>query len=402
MRGTGVGLLFSGVLLTAMGYGGTFLLTEHFRTLGGSEIETGRALSGAMVGTFLGVPLVGWFGARFGGARLAALGALLVAMGYLMLAQLTSLSLLIAVAGFLIGFGWGMFYLAGPLSVSERVTNADRGFWFLRMGAFQMAGIGGGPVLALALRSVLGLSTVAAFYLLAVECCAACICLWMFETAAPRPGLTQPGVADGPSNWVASLGPLIRTSAIYPILMAGLGACVFTGMMTFQSSLVRGSNLNAGIYFTIYAVVVVVSRFTLAPFINRADGNRMSVLLLATMSAGVLVFFAIHLGLPIQVLSAILLGLGYGLVYTVIQTQVVSDASEVHRTGALTWFVVAYFIGIFGFPILGGWLIVEFGTTVFLAVVFVCALAELGLALIRLQSLGATPAQAASLMSDRL
>jgi MFS family permease len=401
MRGIGVGLLFSGVLLTAMGYGGTFLLTEHFRTLGGSEIETGRALSGAMAGTFLGVPLVGWCKARFGGARLAAVGALLVAMGYLMLAQLTSLSLLIAVAGFLVGFGWGMFYLAGPLAVSERVTNADRGFWFLRVGAFQMAGIGLGPVLALVLRSVLGVSTVTEFRLLAIECCAACICLWMFEVTAPRPAPKHPGVTHGSSNWVASLGPLTRTSAIYPILMVGLGACVFTGMMTFQTSLVRGSNLNAGAYFTIYALVVVISRFTLAPFINRADGNRMSVLLLATMSAGVLVFFGIGLGAPMQAFSAILLGLGYGLVYTVIQTQVVSDVPEAHQTGALTWFVIAYFIGIFGFPFVGGWLIVAFGTTVFLAVVLVCALAELGLAVIRSQSLRAAPARAASVMRDR-
>lgn len=35
-------LLFLGTLLTALGYGATFLLTEHFRTL-----------AGVMVGTFL-------------------------------------------------------------------------------------------------------------------------------------------------------------------------------------------------------------------------------------------------------------------------------------------------------------------------------------------------------------
>jgi MFS family permease len=81
-----------------------------------------------MIGTFVGVPLVGWVSARLGGARLAAAGALLVAIGYLLFANLGALSSLIAVAGFILGMGWGMFYLAAPMAVSERVTDADRGF----------------------------------------------------------------------------------------------------------------------------------------------------------------------------------------------------------------------------------------------------------------------------------
>ncbi|MCV9935259.1 MFS transporter [Boseaceae bacterium BT-24-1] len=386
MRGVGVGLLFVGALLTATGYGATFLLTEHFRSLGGSEIETGKALAGAMVGTFVGVPLIGWVSARFGGARLAAIGAVLVAAGYLLLASIASLSSTIVIAGFMIGCGWGMFYLAAPMAVSERVSDLDRGFWFTRFGAFQMAGIGGGPALALFLVDTVGLSTASLFRLLALGCVCAAACLWAFELTTPRPARPRPGSAGAPKNWVASIVPLASTRAIYPILMVGLGACVFTGMLTFQSSLARGSGLDAGLYFTTYALVVVAARFALAPAINRADGNRMSVLLLVLMSAGVLVYFAIGYGAPVQVVSGILLGLGYGLVYTVIQTQVVNDAPDAHRTGALTWFVMSYFIGIFGFPAIGGWLIVHWGTQVFLVLVLACALAELALALVRNRS----------------
>jgi len=49
----------------------------------------------------------------------------------------------------------------------------------------------------------------------------------------------------------------------------------------------------------------------------------------------------------------------------------------------LTWFVLAYFVGIFGFPMLGGWLIVHMGTGWCLALVLALALAELMLALFR-------------------
>ncbi|SFB70354.1 Predicted arabinose efflux permease, MFS family [Bosea sp. CRIB-10] len=386
MRGIGVALLFLGALLTATGYGATFLLTEHFRNLGGSEIETGRVLAGAMVGTFVGVPLIGWVGARFGGARLAAIGSVLVAAGYLLLAGITSLSSAIVIAGFMVGCGWGMFYLAAPIAVSERVSDLDRGFWFTRFGAFQMAGIGGGPALALLFVNMFGLSTTSLFRLLALACLCAAACLWAFELTTPRPARTLAAGTRASKDWVRSIIPLAGTRAIYPILMVGTGACVFTGMLTFQSSLVRDSGLDASLYFTTYALVVVVARFTLAPAINRADGNRMSVLLLILMSAGVLTYFAIGYGAPVQVVSGILLGLGYGLVYTVIQTQVVNDAPDAHRTGALTWFVMSYFVGIFGFPAIGGWLIVHWGTQAFLAVVLACALIELALALVRNRS----------------
>jgi MFS family permease len=315
---------------------------------------------------------------------LAAIGAVVVALGYLILASLTSVSGLIVPAGFLVGLGWGTFYLAAPMSVSERVTDADRGFWFTRFGAFQMAGIGGGPVVALAMVNSLGLTTAATFRWISLVCAVAGVCLWVFEVLDPRPAGDPGAASDGQhGGWVSSLLPLARTRAIYPMLMVGLGAAVFTGMMTFQSSLVRGTGLSPGLYFTVYAVIVVAARFLLAPAINKADGNKMSVLLLSLMCAGVAAFLAIRLGLALQVLSAILLGLGYGLVYSVIQTQVVNDAPPEHRTGALTWFVVAYFVGIFGFPVIGAWLIVKTGTQAFLAVVLSCGVAELALALMR-------------------
>jgi MFS family permease len=70
-------------------------------------------------------------------------------------------------------------------------------------------------------------------------------------------------------------------------------------------------------------------------------------------------------------------------VYSVIQTQVINDAPPELRHAALTWFVLAYFVGIFGFPMLGGWLIVHMGTGWCLALVLALALAELMLALFR-------------------
>lgn len=374
--------LFLGTLITAAGYGGTFLWTEHFRTLAGNETHTGWALGAAAVGTVVGVPLVGWFSANVGPARFAALGALTIAIGYFVLASLSELSALIGVVGFLVGLGWGIFYLAAPMSLSERVTDASRGFWFTRFGAFQMAGIGGGPVIASALATSLQMSTASAFQLLAACCLVAAALLWLYgQAAAPADGRPQAAAAAKPVNWVSSFPSLARTRALFPIIMVFLGACVFTGILTFQTSLVRGKGLDAELFYMVYAITVVAARFTLAPIVTRTDGDVTAIVLLVLMSLGVATMYVVDFGIIAHAASAVLLGLGYGLVYTVIQTQVVNDAPATLRNAALTWFVVAYFIGIFGFPVLGGWLIVTHGTVAFLSVVLVCALSELAIAI---------------------
>ncbi|MFK0162695.1 MFS transporter [Rhizobium sp. NPDC090279] len=383
MRASHAYCLFVASFLTAAGYGATFLLTEHFRTLGGSEIETGITLGGAMLGTLIGVPLVGWFAGRFGAARMAALGALSVCAGYLALASLHTLSPMIGGAGFLIGLGWGVFYLAAPMALSERVTDRERGFWFTRFGAFLMAGIGASPIAAGALTGSLGLSTATAFCVVAAACVLAALLLWMFENLAPRPAATTSQQSS--DGWVRKLPSIARTKAIYPILMVGLGACVFSGLLTFQTSLVRGTGLQASTFFAAYAITVVASRFVLAPLVSRANGDRAAIVLLSVMILGVVVAFALPYGVLIQVASAVLLGLGYGLVYAVIQTQAVNDGPPEQRNAALTWFAIAYFLGVFGFPMLGGWLIVAVGTAGFLGAVLVFGIAEMGLALLRLR-----------------
>jgi predicted MFS family arabinose efflux permease len=81
--------------------------------------------------------------------------------------------------------------------------------------------------------------------------------------------------------------------------------------------------------------------------------------------------------------SAVLLGTGFGLVYPVIETQVVSDSDATHRHAALTWFVTSYFLGVFGFPALGGWVLVHMGTGVLMTLIALCGVTALMLAIVR-------------------
>ncbi|MDT3379470.1 MFS transporter [Labrys neptuniae] len=374
MRPSSAPFLFAGTMLAAAGYGATFLLASYYRAHGGGDIETGLTLGAAMVGTFTGVPLVGWLSGRFDAARMCVAACCAVAAGFLLLAASAAQSGFTPglASGFLIGLGWGMFYIAAPMALSERITDADRAFWFMRFAAFQMAGIGGGPVLLNLSIHQAGLSIEAAFLLVGLACLAASALLWIFGTLAPgEPRI----VALRP--WLRDIAVIGRGASIRPIIMVALGACVFSGLMTFQSTLVRDTAANEATFFAVYAVTVVAARLLLARTLAGLPQVALATGLLAAMVLGVLAMLGVTLHPAFQILAAILTGIGYGLVYPVIQTWAVNDTPRELRHAALTWFVLSYFIGVFGFPVIGGWMLVNFGKSTFLVVLLGLALAEL-------------------------
>lgn len=373
MRQSSAPFLFAGTMLAAAGYGATFLLSAYYRAHGGSDVDAGLTLGAAMAGTFTGVPLVGWFSGRVDAARMSALATCAVAFGFLLLAFSAGGGLgLSLVSGFFIGLGWGMFYIGAPMALSERVTDADRAFWFARFGAFQMAGIGGGPVLLDLVMRHAGLAIETTFMLVGAACLCAAVLLWIFGSRAPS-GPRSAGLRA----WMRPIGAIGRSASVRPILMVALGACVFSGLFTFQSSLVEGTSANAATFFAVYAVTVVAARLLLARLLARLPQVPLAAGLLSLMTLGVVAMSATSVHPAFQIVSAILTGLGYGLVYSVIQTWAVNNTAQEYRHAALTWFVLSYFVGVFGFPVVGGWVLVHLGREAFLAILFAAAIAEL-------------------------
>jgi hypothetical protein len=101
------------------------------------------------------------------------------------------------------------------------------------------------------------------------------------------------------------------------------------------------------------------------------------------MLVGVIAMFAVPYHAMFHPASAVLLGTGYGLAYPLIQVQAVNDSHAMHRQAALTWFVVAYFAGLFGFPAIGGWVLVHLGKGALIALIAACGLAAFVLAIMR-------------------
>ncbi|WP_341962802.1 MFS transporter [Pseudomonas sp. RC10] len=378
MRITAIASLFAGTLFAASGYGATFLLSAFFKSIGGNDLHTGIVLGAAMAGTFIGVPLVGWFSTRYDPARMSALACCSLATGFAILthAETLDFSMLLG-AGGLIGLGWGMFYAGTPMGLSERVNDDERIRWFSQFGAFQMAGIGGGPVVLNLIISHSELSVRAVLTFVGISCLLAAVLLWTFTLLSP--------VARGPAAlraWVRPIVAIRRTAAIRPILMVGCGACVFSGLLTFQTTLVTGTEANAATFYAINAITVVVGRLVFGPLTASMAPIPLAAGLLISMTLGIVAMFGVALHPGFQWASAVLIGVGYGLIYSLIQTWVVNDSPVAHRQAALTWFVLSYFVGIFGFPVFGAWVITHFGRGGFLCTLLGAALIELALLLV--------------------
>ncbi|MBF7683999.1 MFS transporter [Acinetobacter sp. B5B] len=367
--------LFLGTLFAAIGYGATFLFTDYIKIHGGDEIQAGLVLASAMIGTFAGVPIVGWFSGRIDAAKLISFACIAIALGFLILSiKNDHVFLFSKFAGFFIGLGWGMFYVGAPMSLSERVSDENRSFWFTRFGAVQMAGIGLGPVIINAAVKSYGISIENTFAVVFVISLVASIFLYSFAQKEPIISKNK-----NIRTWIRHFPVIAKSFAIFPIIMVGLGASVFSGLMIFQTSLVEGTAANPSMFFIVYTIATVLSRVVLAPFLRRFQEFKLMMALLFIMSLGVFAMFGVNFYAQYQIIAAALVGVGYGLVYPLIQTWVVNSSLPEYRQAALTWFVMIYFIGIFGFPVLGGFLLVHFGKLTLVYCLLTLALIELAI-----------------------
>ena len=377
-----VAALFAGILLVAVGYGATFLLPRHFAASGGSEIDAGTVLGAAALGTFFGLLLTGSQAARVGPARCAALGAGLVAAAYCFIAMSDRADAPAIVGGAALGCGWGMVYLAAPMALSRLVDDSTRAHWFLRFGAFQMAGIGISPVIGETAVAGWGLETRTFFGGVAASSCLAALLFLVFDVRARVTSHAAPVRKGAPTMAPRAL---MRGPARPPIVMVALGAAAFSGVMTFQSSIVGDTGLEPGLYFAAYTVTVVLARWVFAAPLGRLPAGFGIPVLLIVMVAGLGLLLGANAGPARQaahLCSAILFGIGYGLVYPIIQAHAVNVVDDpALRDGALTLFTVFYFGGLFGFPLLGGWIVVRLGVDALVWTVIAIGTIELALGL---------------------
>lgn len=119
----------------------------------------------------------------------------------------------------------------------------------------------------------------------------------------------------------------------------------------------------------------ISSRMLIAGYVVKRDPLRASCLLSGLMLSSIMLFaFGAQSGFS-YLLAAVMLGVGYGLTYSVINGLAANEAPAGTTSQALLLFSLSYFIGVFGFPLLAGKIIVEHDmATLLLTVLAVAAL----------------------------
>lgn len=367
-----LGLFCLASYLLSVSYGTTFLLAMMLKAQGGSESDAGTIISAAMLSTFLAVIFSGHLTDLFGAPKAIAAGALLLAAACLGFATVPGYGAAVLVFGLLLGFGWGVFYTLGPIIVTMIIEPARRVKYFALLSGCMMSGIGTGPLIGRAAQA-LGYPVQSAFLVAAIaSLLGGATFVWL------SPMIKRQHATVGPVS-VCKITPraarsVLRSKAVFAIVMVGLGGAIFGGLSSFQTSYATLNHLDYSLFFLGFMSAAIACRLLVAGFIVKRDPYLMACVLSALIVASVVMFIFGVSSSATYLLAAITLGVGYGLTYSVINGLAANEAPAGQTAQSLVLFSLSYFIGVFGFPWLAGYIIVNNGMPTLLWVILLIAL----------------------------
>lgn len=367
-------LFYSAVFLQAGAYGLTFMLPRLFENFGADEKTVGAMLFITTIATLGTVYYSGHLADKYG--RIATLGmaCLAIAISLFLFAWSNAVEVTLVSASVLLGFGWGLTYSLAPVVLTRLVSAEERIRQFALLSVFVMAGFGMSPVLAAGVESA-GYSVNGAFYITAGLCLVSAFLFFILITPIRQNALNAgPEATSRLSS--AAIQTIWKSRARLPVIMVCIGASVFAGMNNFQTVFADERGLDYATYFLAYTITVVIFRIALARFKGGASPYLTIAGLLFTMCASIVLFLFIGGNAALYTIVAILFGIGYGVSYPILVAMAANDAEPDLVPQTLQLFALSYFIGVFGFPLVAGWVLVEIGTSTLLVFVSVLAAAE--------------------------
>jgi MFS family permease len=270
-----------------------------------------------------------------------------------------------------LGAGWGLTYALVPVVLTRLVTAGERVRYFAINSVVLMAGFGLSPVMAAQIEQALG-TVELAFVIVGLLSLVSAVLFFALIGPVRRHAI-NPGPEDSARLTFANIGIIFRSKAVLPVTMVFLGASVFAGVSNFQTVFADARGVNYADFFLIYTVTVVICRIALARFKGGANPYLTIAALQYVMAASVLLFVLSGSSEIAYWLVAVLFGIGYGASYPILVAMAANDAETAFVPQTLQLFALTYFVGIFGFPLLAGWMIVEASSTALLTLV--CAMA---------------------------
>lgn len=374
-------LFFLAVFLQAGAYGLTFLLPRLFEEFGANEVAVGQMLLITTFVTLTTVYFSGHLSDLWGRVRTVGIACIAISVALFLYGSAQSVGITLWAASVFLGFGWGLTYSLCPVVLTRLVAADNRVRYFTLLSVFVMAGFGLSPVMASMLERA-GFAVRDAFLITSGLCLLSAVLFFAIINAV-RAHALQAG-PEAPSRIaLSSLKAVMASPARVPVVMVLLGASVFAGMNNFQTVFADARGLDYAQFFLAYTLTVVVFRLVLATFKGGARPYVTIAVLQYVMAASVVLFLFSGSNAPLYLVTAVLFGIGYGVSYPILVSVTSQDADRDLGPQTLQLFALSYFIGIFGFPLIAGWLIVQGGVPTLLWLVAGLAVVEASLALRR-------------------
>jgi MFS family permease len=374
-------LLLFGTLGVSTTFGMLLLLPLYVQQLGGNEASFGLILSSATVTAVLCIGLLIRYPEVLRPHAVVALAIAVYAVGVAGAALVTEMWTPLVGIGGLLGTTWAVVYTATPMVMSEMVTDEGRATYFGYLTGTQQIGIGVGPVIAgVLVETDLGFRGT---FLVASMICLTAAGLTVAVGSLTSDPRTEDAEAKGgvaANKNAVSFGEairrILRSEAVFSLVMILLFACLFTSMTQFQTTFARSQGIDYSVFYVTYTVAVIFSRFVLARLVLRFDARLVIASAVSVMALGMATFLLVGSSVLLYSAASGLLGLGYGLALPSVQAQAVNVSEESVRPRVLPMAGLLFQAAILGFPLVAGWIIAGLGYPILFAVLVFFALAQ--------------------------
>ncbi|MCL5108940.1 MAG: MFS transporter [Chloroflexi bacterium] len=302
---------------------------------GGSKDQVGLIIGVFSVTTVLLRPFIGRAADDWGRRVFIVAGSAIMALAGGLYTLTRTVPLLLSLRVFH-GVGWASFGTATNALVADVVPRSRRGEAMGYYGMFSNLAMAIGPALGIAMMRGAG------FTALFVASAALGVVALLLSL-----GLSDPARGGRAPRPAPVGGGLLERTALFPGLVLALTSVTYGSIVSFLPLFAVETKItdNPGIFFTVYAVVLIVARGFTGQISDRFGRPAVIApgLLLAALALGLL---ATTNSLWSLLAVAVLYGLGFAAVQPAIMAMVVDRAAPQRRGAAMGTFSAAMDLGI--------------------------------------------------------
>lgn len=362
-------ILLLSCFMASSAYGFIYVISLLTFKLGGNASHVGILLSNAGLATLMLVGFSASLAKRFSPSLICGLGMLLCLIGFYTLQSVHQIGWLYYSVGWFLGGGWSLYYATSPMILNHLSEDKERGKHLSLMAAFVVLGTAVGPLISQSFVSHhLDLENL---YLIPIFLSITAAALFFTQGYLWNEPSALSEIKTAPTKrekWSSIFLKIWQSEARYPLLMVFLGACILSSMLNFQIGYADNHQLNYSVYYFCYMLSVVLSRFLFGGILTKKNPIAATPALLFLMILGLAILILNKHNPLLYGLAAFALGISYGLVYPLIKTYAINVTAKEYRHEVLAYFTLFYFAGVYGFPLLAGYLIKTYGYTPLLGV----------------------------------